>query len=122
MAVYTDVSDDALTAFLADYPIGRLVAFRGIAEGVENTNFSLRTTEGDFILTLYERRVDPNDLPWFLGLMRHLAERGHFLPAAGCRVRWGGAPHAVLQACGHHHFSARRVATPGNPGPLQAAW
>jgi homoserine kinase type II len=85
VAVYTDVSDDALTAFLADYPIGRLVAFRGIAEGVENTNFSLRTTEGDFILTLYERRVDPNDLPWFLGLMRHLAERGIScpLPVAG---------------------------------------
>ncbi len=85
MAVYTDVSDDALTAFLDDYSIGRLVAFRGIAEGVENTNFSLRTTEGDFILTLYERRVDPEDLPWFLGLMRHLAERGTScpLPVAG---------------------------------------
>jgi homoserine kinase type II len=75
MAVYTDVSDDALSAFLEDYAIGRLVAFRGIAEGVENTNFSLRTTDGDFILTLYERRVDPADLPWFLGFMRHLAER-----------------------------------------------
>jgi homoserine kinase type II len=85
MAVYTDVSDDALADFLDDYAIGRLVAFRGIAEGVENTNFSLRTTDGDFILTLYERRVDPADLPWFLGLMRHLAER-HIscpLPVAG---------------------------------------
>jgi len=85
MAVYTDVSDDALSAFLEDYAIGRLVAFRGIAEGVENTNFSLRTTNGDFILTLYERRVDPADLPWFLGFMRHLAER-HIscpLPVAG---------------------------------------
>lgn len=85
MAVYTDVSDDALSAFLEDYAIGRLVAFRGIAEGVENTNFSLRTTDGDFILTLYERRVDPADLPWFLGFMRHLAER-HIscpLPVAG---------------------------------------
>jgi homoserine kinase type II len=80
MAVYTDVSDGALTEFLAGYDIGRLVAFRGIAEGVENTNFSLRTTSGDFILTLYERRVDPADLPWFLGLMSHLAERGISCP------------------------------------------
>lgn len=76
MAVYTEVTDDALEAFLDLYAIGRMVAFRGIAEGVENSNYGLRTTEGDFILTLYERRVDPKDLPWFLGLMEHLAERG----------------------------------------------
>lgn len=80
MAVYTEVSDDALTEFLADYDIGRIVAFRGIAEGVENSNFSLRTTAGDFILTLYEKRVDPADLPWFLGLMEHLARRGIVCP------------------------------------------
>ncbi len=85
MAVYTDVSDEALTAFLAEYAIGGLVAFRGIAEGVENSNFSLRTTGGDYILTLYERRVDPADLPWFLGLMQHLAAHGITcpLPVAG---------------------------------------
>src|SRR5579872_6686856 len=76
MAVYTEVSDEALAAFLADYDIGSMVAFRGIAEGVENSNFSLRTTGGDFILTLYEKRVDPAELPWFLGLMEHLAKRG----------------------------------------------
>ena len=76
MAVYTEVSDDALAVFLADYAIGTMVAFRGIAEGVENSNFSLRTTTGDFILTLYEKRVDPSELPWFLGLMEHLAQRG----------------------------------------------
>ena len=80
MAVYTDVSDGALTDFLAEYELGRLVAFRGIAEGVENSNFSLRTTAGDYILTLYERRVDPADLPWFLGLMRHLAASGISCP------------------------------------------
>jgi len=85
MAVYTDVSDDALAAFLEEYEIGSLVAFRGIAEGVENSNFSLRTGAGDFILTLYEKRVDPADLPWFLGLMRHLAAAGLPcpLPVAG---------------------------------------
>jgi homoserine kinase type II len=98
MAVYTDVSDEALIAFLEQYDIGRLVAFRGIAEGVENSNFSLRTTAGDFILTLYERRVDPADLPWFLGLMQHLAAQGINcpLPVAG---RDGGA---LRMLCGRH--------------------
>ncbi len=76
MAVYTEVSDDALAALLAEYEIGTAVAFRGIAEGVENSNFSLRTTTGDYILTLYEKRVDPAELPWFLGLMEHLARHG----------------------------------------------
>jgi homoserine kinase type II len=76
MAVYTEVTDEALAVFLADYEIGSVVAFRGIAEGVENSNYTLRTTEGDFILTLYEKRVDPADLPWFLALMEHLATHG----------------------------------------------
>ena len=80
MAVYTEVTDDALAAFLAEYDIGSAVAFRGIAEGVENSNYSLRTTRGDFILTLYEKRVNPEDLPWFLGLMEHLASRGIVCP------------------------------------------
>ncbi len=80
MAVYTEVSDDALAAFLAEYDIGSAVAFRGIAEGVENSNYSLRTTQGDFILTLYEKRVNPDDLPWFIGLMEHLAGRGIVCP------------------------------------------
>ena len=75
MAVYTEVTDEALAQFLAEYDIGEMVAFRGIAEGVENSNYSLRTTTGDFILTLYEKRVDPADLPWFLALMQHLAQR-----------------------------------------------
>jgi homoserine kinase type II len=80
LAVYTDVTDEALAGFLADYALGELVAFRGIAEGVENSNFSLRTGSGDYILTLYEKRVDPEELPWFLGLMRHLATRGVTCP------------------------------------------
>jgi homoserine kinase type II len=80
MAVYTEVTDDALRAFLAAYDIGEVVAFRGIAEGVENSNYMLRTTTGDFILTLYEKRVDPADLPWFLGLMEHLALKGVSCP------------------------------------------
>ena len=80
MAVYTEVTDDALRAFLSAYDIGDVVAFRGIAEGVENSNYMLRTTSGDFILTLYEKRVDPADLPWFIGLMEHLAAQGVACP------------------------------------------
>ncbi len=80
MAVYTEVSDGALASFLDSYDIGSLVAFRGIAEGVENSNFSLRTTGGDYHLTLYEKRVDPVELPWFLGLMEHLAGHGITCP------------------------------------------
>ncbi len=76
MAVYTEVTDEALEAFLGLYEIGSLRAFRGIAEGVENSNYALQTSQGDFILTLYEKRVSPEDLPWFLGLMEHLAAQG----------------------------------------------
>jgi len=85
MAVYTEVSDEALRAFLTEYELGELLAFRGIAEGVENSNFALKTSGGDFILTLYEKRVDPAELPWFLGLMRHLSAHGLScpLPVAG---------------------------------------
>ena len=80
MAVYTRVSDDALAAFLRGYQLGRLVSFHGIAEGVENSNFALRTSIGEYILTLYEKRVDPAELPWFLGLMEHLANAGITCP------------------------------------------
>ena len=98
MAVYTEVSDEALAAFLADYGIGSMVAFRGIAEGVENSNFSLRTTAGDFILTLYEKRVDPTELPWFLGLMEHLSRGGIVCPLP---VR-GRDGMALRHLCGRH--------------------
>jgi homoserine kinase type II len=80
MAVYTEVTDEACAAFLALYDIGTLVAFRGIAEGVENSNYALKTTQGDYILTLYEKRVNPEELPWFLGLMEHLAASGLSCP------------------------------------------
>ncbi len=76
MAVYTDVSAEDLTAFLAGYDIGELLAYKGIAEGVENSNFLVHTRRGSFILTLYEKRVATADLPFFLGLMEHLAARG----------------------------------------------
>ena len=76
MAVYTEVSDEQLDAFLADYEIGELMSFKGIAEGVENTNYMLHTKRGYYFLTLYEKRVDPKDLPFFVGLMEHCAARG----------------------------------------------
>lgn len=76
MAVYTDISEIELAECLKDYNIGTLLSYKGIAEGVENSNFLLLTTEGTFILTLYEKRVDKHDLPFFLGLMEHLAEKG----------------------------------------------
>lgn len=76
MAVYTEVSDAALTAFLTDYDIGKPRAFKGIAEGVENSNFYLETTTNRFILTLFEKRADPKDLPWFVALTEHLAAKG----------------------------------------------
>jgi homoserine kinase type II len=98
MAVYTEVTDEALADFLSDYDIGTMVAFRGIAEGVENSNFSLRTTAGDFILTLYEKRVDPDDLPWFLGLMEHLSLRGFVCP----QPVLGRDGAALRRLCGRH--------------------
>jgi homoserine kinase type II len=76
VAVYTDVAAEDLASFLAGYELGELLAYKGIAEGVENSNFLLHTGRGYFILTLYEKRVAPDDLPFFLGLMEHLAARG----------------------------------------------
>lgn len=76
MAVYTDIGEDELSAFLRGYDIGELLSYKGIAEGVENSNFLLHATAGSFILTLYEKRVNPADLPFFIGLMRHLSDRG----------------------------------------------
>lgn len=76
MAVYTEVSADDINAFVAEYDIGTVTTFKGIAEGVENSNYLLATDRGNFILTLYEKRVNPGDLPFFIGLMDHLAAKG----------------------------------------------
>ena len=80
MAVYTAVSEAAMAAFVAEYDLGGLRGFHGIAEGVENSNFLLRTGRGNHVLTLYEKRVDPAELPWFLELMHHLSDRGVACP------------------------------------------
>jgi homoserine kinase type II len=96
MAVYTDVSDDELRAFMAAYDLGEVISCKGIAEGVENSNFLLRTERGTFILTLYEKRVAPADLPFFIGLMDHLAHEGLPCPTP-VRARDG---EALRQLCG----------------------
>ena len=80
MAVYTDINETELEAFLKGYGIGALMSYKGIAEGVENSNFLLHTERGYFILTLYEKRVKAGDLPFFLGLMDHLVARGVSCP------------------------------------------
>ena len=89
MAVYTEVSDADLVEFAAQYEIGDVVSCKGIAEGIENSNYMVRTTTGTYILTLYEKRVNPDDLPFFLGLKDHLAVRGIPCPTP-LRGRDGG--------------------------------
>ena len=96
MAVYTEVSDTELAAFIADYDIGPALSCKGIAEGVENSNYLLLTEGGPYILTLYEKRVAAEDLPFFLGLIEHLAARG-----VPCPVPVHGRDGAVLRRlCG----------------------
>ena len=80
MAVYTEVSDEELAGFIAEFDIGPVVSCKGIAEGVENSNYLVHTRARRYILTLYEKRVAPADLPFFLGLMEHLAARGFPCP------------------------------------------
>ena len=80
MAVYTDVAAEELASFLAEYDLGELLSYKGIAEGVENSNFLVHTSAGHFVLTLYERRVAAGDVPFFLALMEHLARRGLTCP------------------------------------------
>jgi homoserine kinase type II len=90
MAVYTEVSDEDLAGFIARYDIGEPIAFKGIAEGVSNSNFFLQTTRDRYILTVYESRAPREDLPFFIGLMDHLAHRGFDCPQP-IRMTDGGA-------------------------------
>lgn len=102
MAVYTDVTAEDLTRFLADYDLGELLAYKGIAEGVENSNFLIHTLRGNYILTLYEKRVAAGDLPFFLALMEHLASHGIICPQPvknkknGVLGKIAGRPAAVV--------------------------
>ncbi len=106
MAVYTEVSDEDLVAFVAEYDIGEALSCKGIAEGIENTNYLLSAGAGTFILTLYEKRVAPKDLPFFLGLMEHLAARGVPCPVpvkgrdGNSLRRLAGRPAAIVTFLG----------------------
>ena len=102
MAVYTEITDDEFTTFVSDYDIGRIVSLKGIAEGVENSNYLLQTDRTNYILTIYEKRVAEEDLPFFLGLMDHLAGRDfpcptpiHGRDGAALR-RLAGKPAAIV--------------------------
>jgi homoserine kinase type II len=102
VAVYTEVSDDELRDFMAAYDLGHVLSCKGIAEGVENSNFLIVTDYSPFILTLYEKRVHEEDLPYFLSLMEHIAEKGFTCPTP-VRTREGealrrlaGRPAAVV--------------------------
>ena len=124
MAVYTEVGDAELEAFLSEYDIGEADAFKGIAEGVENSNYLLTTTRGHYIVTLYEKRVDPNDLPFFLGLMDHLSQRGINCPQpihgrdGQALRRLAGRPAAITSFL--HGMWPRRIAVK-HCGPVGAA-
>lgn len=122
MAVYTEVSDEELEAFVAEYDIGEVVSCKGIAEGVENSNYLLQTDRGSFILTLYERRVNPADLPFFIALMEHLARGGLPCPTPlhgrdGASLRHlCGRPAAIisfLQGLWPRHVTAKHCAALG---------
>ncbi|MEX3007954.1 homoserine kinase [Hoeflea sp. TYP-13] len=102
MAVYTDITEAELRDFLEPYDLGELLSYKGIAEGVENSNFLLHTSMGSYILTLYEKRVERNDLPFFLSLMEHLADKGLNCPLpvhrrdGGVLGELAGRPAAVI--------------------------
>src|SRR3982074_1135181 len=122
MAVYTEVNEVELASFLADYDLGHVLALKGIAEGVENSNYVLHVDAGYFILTLYEKRVDEKDLPFFLGLMEHLARHGLNGPQPvrnrhdGVLGRIAGRPAAIvtfLEGMWHGRPSVRRCAAVG---------
>ncbi|MFP6729855.1 MAG: homoserine kinase [Alphaproteobacteria bacterium] len=96
MAVYTEVSDEDIIAFLKQYDIGKVMSLKGIAEGVENSNYFLLTDRNPYVVTLYEKRVAVDDLPFFLGLMDHLAGRG-----VSCPTPISGRDGAALrELCG----------------------
>lgn len=122
MAVYTHVSAEMMARFLGDFDTGELISFKGIAEGVENSNFLVETRGGTdghrFILTLYEKRVDPEDLPFFMALLDHLAERGCRVPRAiadrqGVQIKQlAGRPACLIEFLEGVSLS--------NPNPAQA--
>ena len=119
MAVYTDVAAEDLTEFLAGYDLGELLSYKGIAEGVENSNFLVHTGTGHFILTLYEKRVAAGDLPFFLALMEHLAARGITCPQP-VKNRSGETLGTAVRPAGRdRHLPRRHVDPAAGPAALR---
>ena len=119
MAVYTDVTADDLTEFLSRYEIGELRSYKGIAEGVENSNFLLHTASRQFHPHALREARRRADLPFFLGLMEHLASARHHLPAAGQEPAGRRARQARRPAGGDRHLSRRPVDAPADRRPLR---
>ncbi len=119
MAVYTDVGDEEISTFIASYGLGEVVSFKGIAEGVENTNYLVETDRGWFILTLYEKRVNPAELPFFLALMEHLAAIRPQLPDAGEGQRGPQSARDRRPAGGARDVSRRPVGAPADGRSLR---
>jgi homoserine kinase type II len=133
VAVYTHLGAEDLAALIAHYDVGALVSAKGIAEGISNSNWLVETTGGRFILTMYERRIDTGDLPFFLGLLDHLSAKGcavprtihdrsgaawrevggkavaliEFLPGVSVDRPTAGQAHAVGVALAETHLAAR---------------
>ena len=84
MAVYTNLNESQITDFLKLYDIGELISFSGITEGIENSNFHLKTSNGNYILTIFEKRVDIKDIPFFIKIMLHLNKNGYYCPEPIC--------------------------------------
>jgi homoserine kinase type II len=131
MAVYTHVSAEEMESLLARYDVGQLVSAKGIAEGVENSNYLVDTTAGRFILTLYEKRVDAGDLPFFLALLDHLADKGRPVPRAlkdsdGVQVQTvAGRPACLIEfltGVSHSHPTDAQARSAGEAlGAMHAA-
>ena len=119
MAVYTDVSFEELEVFLASYDLGHAHVFKGIAEGVSNSNYYLQTSTGAYILTLYEKRVERDDLPFYLGLMDHLARAGHQMPHTRPLEGRQADRHPERPAGGDPHLPRWRVAQTPDGRALQ---
>ena len=119
MAVYTDISEGELGAFLREYPVGELLSYKGIAEGVENSNFLLHTASGSYILTLYEKRVDSATTCRFSSaLMEHLARKGISCPLPVHRSDGATIGELAGRPAAIDHLPRRHVDAPSDGRPL----
>ena len=115
MAVYTQLSKEQIDHFLTDYDVGTLVSFDGILQGVENTNYKIVTTEGNYILTAFERRTNELDLPFFFDFMNHLSGKGIYCPHVirkndGTSInRIAGKASALISFLGGHNVDVASI-------------